>query len=103
MISATDDTFKDLVLNAKSLVVVDFHADWCIPCKQVIPILEKLIKEGFDVKIVSVDTSACSKTASSFNILSVPTLVFIKDGGEVARYVGVIPYQALLALVKKHA
>lgn len=81
----TEASFADEVLMAPELVVVDYWADWCSPCKQIAPIIEELSNEyAGTVKFVKVDTSAEPGLAAEQGILSLPTLQFFQ-GGRVAK------------------
>jgi len=80
----TEKTFTDEVLMAGGLVVVDYWADWCSPCKQLSPIIEELSNEYGDVKFVKVDTNSNPNLAAEQGILSLPTLQFFQ-GGRVAK------------------
>lgn len=80
MIMLDTADFEKEVMAEKGLVLVDFYADWCMPCKMLSPILEELSEEIDDVKIVKVNTDKNQELASSFGIMSIPTLLFVKDG-----------------------
>lgn len=80
----TQSTFVDEVLMADGLVVVDYWADWCAPCKQLSPIIDELSSEYGDVKFVKVDTNANQGLAAEQGIMSLPTLQFFQ-GGRVAK------------------
>jgi len=83
----TDSDFESAVQKGVSLV--DFHAEWCGPCRMLAPILEQVAKEMSDqVTIGKVDIDAEQKTASQFQVTSVPTMILFKDGKEVNRLVG---------------
>ena len=83
----TDESFKKEI--AKGVTLVDFHADWCGPCRMLAPVLDKI---AIDVKgkasIAKVDIDSEQKTAAEFQITSVPTLILFKDGKEVNRLIG---------------
>ncbi len=81
----TDATFEAEVLKADGPVLVDFWASWCVPCKQIAPILEELAAEyGDKLKIVKLDTEANERTASAYGITAIPTLN-VYSGGEVVK------------------
>lgn len=76
----TEKTFVDEVLMADGLVIVDYWADWCSPCKQMSPIIDELAREYTDVKFVKVDTNANPNLAAEQGVLSLPTLQFFQGG-----------------------
>ncbi len=80
IIDVTEQTFSDEVLGASGLVVVDYWADWCAPCKQMAPILDELAAAYPDVKFVKVDTNTNPNLASQQGVLSLPTLQFFQGG-----------------------
>ena len=82
--AVTEKTFVDEVLMGEGLVIVDYWADWCAPCKQMSPIIDELAKEYPDVKFVKVDTNANPNLAAEQAVLSLPTLQFF-TGGRVAK------------------
>lgn len=96
----TDANFEEEALKSDIPVVVDFYADWCGPCKMVAPIVEELATqfEG-KVKIGKVNTDENRAVASKFNIMSIPTILFIKDGQVIDTSVGALPKQALEAKI----
>ncbi len=76
-----DSNFKAEVLDASGLVIVDFFATWCGPCRQMLPIMEELSTElNGQVKIVKMDVDEAPKTPEMFNIQSIPTLIMFKNG-----------------------
>ena len=80
VIDVTEKTFVDEVLMAAGLVVVDYWADWCAPCKQMSPILDELAAEFGEVKFVKVDTNTNPNLAAEQGVLSLPTLQFFHGG-----------------------
>ena len=102
IVHGTDQSFSSEI--SDGLVLVDFWAPWCGPCKMIAPVLEELDAEMSDtVKIVKVDVDVNQETASNFGIMSIPTLVLFKDGQPVDKVVGFNPKEALVDLVNKHA
>ncbi|MCP4684965.1 MAG: thioredoxin [bacterium] len=101
-VQITDDTFDSEVLQADKPVVVDFWATWCGPCKMIAPILEEVATEMSDkVKVTKLDVDANNKTAGKYNIMSIPSLLFFKNGELVDQVVGAIPKAQLLARLEK--
>ena len=85
----TDSQFTENVLNSKGLVLVDFWAEWCGPCRQLGPILEAIDEEmGSDVTIYKMNVDDSPETASQFGIRSIPTMFLFKDGKQVDTKVG---------------
>lgn len=94
-----DNNFKQEVLEEKGLVLVDFFATWCGPCKMIAPILEELDGELKDVKIVKVDVDQSPETASTYGIQSIPTMKLFKDGKDVQTTVGFLPKEQIVSMI----
>jgi thioredoxin 1 len=91
-LEVTDSTFSSEVLNDELPVLVDFWADWCLPCHHVAPEVEAVGQElGGRLKVVKLDIDASSETAIRYNVHSIPTLLLFVDGREVHRLVGARP------------
>jgi thioredoxin 1 len=100
--NVTDQTFE-AETNA-GVVLVDFWAPWCGPCKMIAPVLEELDGEiGEKVKIVKLDVDENQETAAKFGVMSIPTLLVLKDGEVVDKVVGYQPKEALAGVLSKHA
>ena len=99
---ATDQTFQEET--GSGVVLVDFWAPWCGPCKMIAPVLQELDTEiGDTAKIVKVDVDENQETAGKFGVMSIPTLIVLKDGEVVDKVVGFQPKEALAELIAKHA
>lgn len=102
--STTDANFKQDVLDAKGLVLVDFWAEWCGPCRSMLPILEATAVElGSQVKIVKVNIDENPQAPSQYGVRSIPTLFLFKDGTLVANKVGLVQQSSLVEWIKAHA
>lgn len=92
----TDDSFASMVEQGKGLVVVDFWAAWCTPCRVIAPSLEQLAAQYTTrVTILKLDVDANPQTPMRFNVRSIPTLLFFKDGKHVDTVVGAVPKNAI--------
>jgi thioredoxin 1 len=101
--AVTDDTFGQEIEQHHGLAVVDFWATWCGPCHAVAPIMEQLAHE-FDgkVKITKLDVDTNQKTMMRFNVRSIPSILFFKDGRHVDTIVGAYPKAAFEQKIKQH-
>ncbi|MBD7911479.1 thioredoxin [Clostridium cibarium] len=94
--------FTEEVLNSKGVVVVDFFATWCAPCKMLSPILEELQTEmGESVKIVKLDVDESGEIANKYQVQNIPTIKIFKDGAEVDTKVGFLPKDALKEAIEE--
>ncbi|MFV2195512.1 thioredoxin [Nocardiopsis sp. LOL_012] len=94
--TVTDATFKDEVLSNDKPVLVDFWADWCGPCKQLSPILEKIAEEhGDKIEIVKLNTDQNPETPRQYNVMSLPTMNVYKGGEVVQQIIGAQPKRKL--------
>ena len=90
MIEGTSDNFENEVLKAEGLVLVDFNADWCGPCRMLAPVIENIAKEKENIKVISINIDQEEELAEQYNVYSIPCLVYIKDGKEIKRNVGLL-------------
>ena len=93
------DNFHKEVLNSEKPVLLDFFASWCGPCRMVGPILDEIPEEREDIKVCKVDIDEQPELASRFRIMSVPTLMVLKEGNIVDQSVGAKPKHQILAMV----
>ncbi len=96
--TVNDENFVDEVVRAEGPVVVDFGAEWCGPCARMAPILEDFAAAvAGRAKVCRLDVDDSRKTAAEYKVMSIPTLVFFRDGKEVDRVVGLNTKDALVA------
>ncbi len=101
ILNATDQTFASET--SEGVVLVDFWAPWCGPCKMIAPVLEELDGEfAGKAKIVKIDVDENQETAGKFGVMSIPTLLVFKNGEVVDQVVGFQPKEALAELLNKH-
>ncbi|AWB45854.1 thioredoxin [Paenibacillus sp. CAA11] len=100
IVNVSDSSFKSEV-EGQGTVLVDFWAPWCGPCKMLAPILDELSSE-VDVKIAKVNVDENPESASRFGVMSIPTLIFFKDGQPVDKVVGLNSKESLKSLLAKH-
>jgi len=99
-VQLSDAEFERVVADTEVPVIVDFHADWCGPCKVMAPLLDEIARERAGrVLVAKLDTDRNPATAKRFSITGIPTLIAFRDGREVAREVGALPRPRLDALI----
>ena len=98
-----DNNFKEEVLNSDQPVLVDFWAAWCGPCKLLGPTIEELHKEmGDKVKIGKVNVDENQALAAAYGIMSIPTVIILKDGKIVEQFIGMQPKGVYVDALNKH-
>lgn len=95
VVTATEATFQDEINDPDNLVLVDFWAAWCGPCRQVAPVLDQLSNEHANLKIVKVDVDAEQQLAMEYGITSIPAMKVFKGGEQVTEFVGARPKAVL--------
>ena len=98
-VNINKDNFKSEVLNYNDLVIVDFYGTWCMPCRMLAPVLEKVANEK-NIKLAKVDIDENEELVREYNIMSVPTLKIFKNGELINSSVGVINENTLIELLK---
>ncbi|WP_339323768.1 thioredoxin [Paenibacillus sp. FSL W8-0194] len=102
IVNVTDQSFN-AEIEGQGTVLVDFWAPWCGPCKMIAPILDELASEmGDSVKIAKLNVDENPETASRFGVMSIPTLIFFKDGQPVDKVVGLNSKENLKNIISKH-
>lgn len=102
ILAVTDATFSSEVLDSTTPVLVDFWADWCVPCRQLTPILEELSQTyAGKVKFVSVDTNANPQAMASNDIRTLPTVYIFSGGQIVESFLGSVPKSKLKTALDK--
>lgn len=102
IVNVTDQNFTNET--AEGLVLADFWAPWCGPCKMIAPVLEEIDSEMEDkVQIVKLDVDENQETAGKHGVMSIPTLLLFKNGEVVDQVIGFQPKEALVDLINKHA
>lgn len=103
LVHFSDANFKKEVLESDIPVLVDFWAAWCAPCKLISPIIEEIAKEYSPrIKIGKVDVDQSPKTATQYGVMSIPTLMFFKDGKVMDQIVGVLGKTELKKKIVEH-
>ncbi len=102
VVHLTDDMFESEVLQSKGLVLVDFWAVWCGPCKIVGPVVAQIAEEMYGlVKVAKMDVDANPKVPGEYGILSIPTLMIFQDGKMVDMFVGARPKEDIVGRLNK--
>ncbi len=100
VLEVTSNNFEEEVLKSEKPVLVDFYAIWCGPCKMLAPIVEQIATENDAIKVCRINIDENQDLAVQYGIMSIPTLVVIKNGEEVNRTVGVIGKEEILEILK---
>lgn len=100
VLHVTKENFEQEVLKSDKPVLVDFWASWCMPCKMLAPILDEVAEETEEFKVCKVNVDEEGDLAMQFRVMSIPTLVVMKQGEEVKRSLGVISKDEVMDLMR---
>ncbi len=99
VIEATKDNFSELIQGG--MVLIKFYADWCGPCQMMKPVVEELAEKHDNVRVLEANIDDEEELAEQYKVETIPCLVLLKDGDEVAREVGVMPLKKLEKFIEK--
>lgn len=98
-IQVTNSNFDTEVLQSGKPVLIDFYANWCMPCKMLAPVIEEISNELSDAKVCKIDIDEEPELAQRFQVMSIPTLVIMKEGKVVNTVVGARPKQEIVGML----
>jgi thioredoxin 1 len=98
-ITITKENFENEVMKSDKPVLLDFWADWCGPCRMLAPTVHEIADERTDIKVGKINVDQEPELAQQYGIMSIPTLIVIKEGNPVAQSTGVRPKQAILDMI----
>ena len=99
ILNVTKDNFQEEVIRSDKPVLLDFWASWCGPCRMVSPLVDEIAQERPDVKVGKINVDEQPELAGAFQVMSIPTLVVMRDGKVVQQMVGARPKQQILAML----
>lgn len=100
IINLTKDSYHNEVMKTEKVVVIDFWATWCGPCKMMTPVVEEVAKDYPDVKVCKVNVDEEPELSNAFKIVSIPTIVVIKNGEIIDSVVGYRPKEDIEKIIK---
>ena len=99
IIELTEATFDSEVLQSNQLVIVDFWATWCTPCRMLTPILEEIAAERTDIKICTINMDEAENIAETYAVMSLPALLFFRDGELIEGCIGLVSKDRIVSLL----
>lgn len=100
VLKLTSDNFETEVLNSDTTTIIDFYADWCMPCKMMSPIIDNIAEENDNINVGKLNVDEEENIAIQYNVMSIPTIIIFKNGKEVKRFVGVTNKEIILNELK---
>lgn len=100
IIEVNSENFENEVLKSEKTVLIDFYAEWCGPCQMLSPIVEQVANENDNIKVVKINVDNAQDIAMDYGVMSIPTLVVIKDGKEANRVVGLVSKNEIERIIK---
>lgn len=97
----TNEEFDKIINNSHKLVVIDFYAEWCMPCLMLAPIIEDLAEHMKDVKFVKINVDDNQELSKKYKISSIPCLIIFKEGKEISRIIGAHSAEAIEEKIKE--
>lgn len=98
-INITNNNFENEVMHSEKPVLLDFWAPWCGPCRMVVPIIEEIADERSDIKVGKINVDEQPELARQFGVMTIPTLVVMKNGKIVNQSIGAKPKNAILGML----
>ena len=98
-ININKNNFQNEIMNSEKPVLLDFWAPWCAPCRMLAPVVEEIASERADIKVGKINIDEQSELANKFGIMSIPTLVVMKNGKIIQQVSGVRPKNAILEML----
>jgi len=101
VIQADEKNFKELVLESKKLVFVDFYAPWCGPCQVTAPVIDQIAEERKEISFVKVDVDKNGQIASQYNVFSIPTFIIFNQGKVITQFTGAMGKERFIEEIEK--
>lgn len=101
VIQADEKNFKEIVLESKKLVFVDFYAPWCGPCQVTAPVIDQIAEERKETSFVKVDVDKNGQIASQYNVFSIPTFIIFNQGKVITQFTGAMGKERFIEEIEK--